>query len=166
MSEKKDISNTYNSIFDQNTVTELEDVVEGKEYQQAIFGQDMNGAINEVLYTRTQYIKDYSEIDEYYQREKKEQIKCIGMVCVIYAVVTAVSLFVENFMYAHPMMLNTVINGLLTAVKVFSGPICLFIILGFLKKLRQLKKHRQTAIEKLDNLKNEHITNATYDAKR
>ena len=166
MSEKKDISNTYNSIFDQNTVTELEDVIEGKEYQQAIFGQDMNGAINEVLYTRTQYIKDYSEIDEYYQREKKEQIKCIGMVCVIYAVVTAVSLFVENFMYAHPMMLNTVINGLLTAVKVFSGPICLFIILGFLKKLRQLKKHRQTAIEKLDNLKNEHITNATYDAKR
>lgn len=166
MSEKKDISSTYNSIFDQNTVTELEDVVEGKEYQQAIFGQDMNGAINEVLYTRTQYIKDYSEIDEYYQREKKEQIKCIGMVCVIYAVVTAVSLFVENFMYAHPMMLNTVINGLLTAVKVFSGPICLFIILGFLKKLRQLKKHRQTAIEKLDNLKNEHITNATYDAKR
>lgn len=166
MSEKKDISSTYNSIFDQNTVTELEDVVEGKEYQQAIFGQDMNGAINEVLYTRTQYIKDYSEIDEYYQREKKEQIKCIGMVCVIYAVVTAVSLFVENFMYAHPMMLNTVINGLLTAVKVFSGPICLFIIFGFLKKLRQLKKHRQTAIEKLDNLKNEHITNATYDAKR
>ena len=166
MSEKKDISSTYNSIFDQNTVTELEDVIEGKEYQQAIFGQDMNGAINEVLYTRTQYIKDYSEIDEYYQREKKEQIKCIGMVCVIYAVVTAVSLFVENFMYAHPMMLNTVINGLLTAVKVFSGPICLFIILGFLKKLRQLKKHRQTAIEKLDNLKNEHITNATYDAKR
>ena len=166
MSEKKDISSTYNSIFDQNTVTEFEDVVEGKEYQQAIFGQDMNGAINEVLYTRTQYIKDYSEIDEYYQREKKEQIKCIGMVCVIYAVVTAVSLFVENFMYAHPMMLNTVINGLLTAVKVFSGPICLFIILGFLKKLRQLKKHRQTAIEKLDNLKNEHITNATYDAKR
>ena len=52
MSEKKDISSTYNSIFDQNTVTEFEDVIEGKEYQQAIFGQDMNGAINEVLYTR------------------------------------------------------------------------------------------------------------------
>ena len=69
-------------------------------------------------------------------------------------------------MYAHPMMLNTVINGLLTAVKVFSGPICLFIVLGFLKKLRQLKKHKQTAVQKLDNLKNEHITNATYDAKR
>lgn len=166
MSEKKDISSTYNSIFDQNTVTELEDVIEGKEYQQAIFGQDMNGAINEVLYTRSQYIKDYSDIDEYYQREKKEQIKCIGMVCVAYAIITVISLFVENFMYAHPMMLNTVINGLLTAVKVFSGPICLFIILGFLKKLRQLKKHKQIAVQKLDNLKNEHITNATYDAKR
>lgn len=166
MSEKKDISSTYNSIFDQNTVTEFEDVIEGKEYQQAIFGQDMNGAINEVLYTRSQYIKDYSDIVEYYQKEKNEQIKCIGMACVAYTIITAVSLFVENFMYAHPMMLNTVINGLLTAVKVFSGPICLFIILGFLKKLRQLKKHKQTAVQKLDNLKNEHITNATYDAKR
>lgn len=163
---KKDISNDYNSVFDQNAVTEIEDVIEGKEYQQAIFGQDMNGAINEVLYTRTQYIKDYSEIVEYYQKEKNEQIKCIGMVCVAYAVITAVSLFVENFMYAHPMPLNTVINGFVTAAKTFSGPICLFLILGFLKKLRQLKKHKQTAVEKLDNLKNEHMTNATYDANR
>ncbi len=166
MSEKKDISSTYNSIFDQNIVTEMEDVVEGKEYQQALFGQDMTGAINDVLYTRSQYIKDYSDIDEYYQKEKKEQIKCIGMVCVAYAIITVISLFVENFMYAHPMMLNTVINGFLTAIKVFSGPICLFVILGFLKKLKQLKKHRQTAIDKLNNIKNEHMTNATYDANR
>lgn len=166
MSEKKDISSTYNSIFDQNTVTELEDVIEGKEYQQAIFGQDMNGAINEVLYTRSQYIKDYSDIVEYYEKERKEQIKCIGMVCIIYAVITAVSVFVENFMYAHPMMLNTVINGFLTAIKVFSAPICLLMILGFLKKLKQLKKHKKTAVEKLDNMKNEHMTNATYDASR
>lgn len=166
MSEKKDISSTYNSIFDQNTVTEMEDVIEGKEYQQAIFGQDVSGAINDVLYTRTQYIKDYSEIIEYYEKEKNEQIKCIGMVCVAYAVIAVLSLFVENFMYSHPMPLNTVINGLLTAIKAFSGPICLLIILGFLKKLRQLKKHRQTAIDKLNNIKNEHMTNATYDAGR
>ena len=77
MSEKKDISSTYNSIFDQNTVTELEDVIEGKEYQQAIFGQDMNGAINEVLYTRSQYIKDYSDIVDNYKKERNEQLKSI-----------------------------------------------------------------------------------------
>ena len=165
MSEK-DISQEYNSIFDQNTVTEMENVVEGKEYQHALFGQEINGAINDALYTRTQYIKDYSGIVEHYKKERNEHIKCIGMVCVIYAVITALSLLVENFMYAHPMPLNTVINGLLTAVKVFSGPICLFVILGFLKKLRQLKKHRQTSVEKLNNLKNEHMTNATYDASR
>lgn len=166
MSEKKDISSTYNSIFDQNTVTEIEDVIEGKEYQQAIFGQDIDGAINDVLYTRTQYIKDYSGIVDNYKKERNEQIKCIGMVCVAYAVITAISLFVENFMYAHPMLLNTVIDGLLTAVKAFSAPICLLVVLGFLKRLKQLKKHKQTAIEKLDNLKQEHMQEGTYDAGR
>ena len=83
MSEKKDISSTYNSIFDQNTVTEIEDVIEGKDYQQAIFGQDMSGAMNEVLYTRSQYIKDYSDIVNNYKKERNEQIKSIVMVSAV-----------------------------------------------------------------------------------
>lgn len=164
MSEKKDISNTYNSIFDQNTVTQLEDIVEGKEYQQAIFGQDMNGAVNEVLYTRSQYIKNYTEIIDYYEKEKKEQIRCICIVGAVYITLNILVFLVEKFMYAHPMNLNVIINGFVTAARAFDEMIALFFILGLLKKLRQLKKHKKLAIERLDNMKNEHMTNATYDA--
>ena len=92
MSEKKDISHEYNSIFDQNTVTEIEDVIEGKDYQQAIFGQDMSGAMNEVLYTRSQYIKDYSDIVNNYKKERNEQIKSIVMVSAVALVLGARSL--------------------------------------------------------------------------
>ena len=91
MSEKKDISNEYNSIFDQNTVTELDDIIEGKEYQQAFFGQEMDGIINDVLYTRSQYIKDYSELVDNYKKEKKVQLMSIVMTLGLWWLITIIS---------------------------------------------------------------------------
>ncbi len=164
MSEKKDISSTYNSIFDQNTVTELEDVIEGKEYQQAIFGQDMNGAMNEVLYTRSQYIKDYSDIVDNYKKERNEQIKSIAMVLGVAIVLSLVAELRYKFMG------TSVVTGLIkyigTLISVVVTIVPPFLIFGYIRRIFKCREQMKKAIQKLDAQKQEHMTNATYDANR
>ena len=164
MSEKKDISSTYNSIFDQNTVTEIEDVIEGKDYQQAIFGQDMSGAMNEVLYTRSQYIKDYSDVVNNYKKERNEQIKSIVMVSAVALVLSAVAEMRYWFMGTSVVTgLIKFIGGIISVVVTIVPP---FLIFGYIRQIFRSKKLMKKAIEKIDNIKNEHMTNATYDANR
>ncbi len=164
MSEKKDISSTYNSIFDQNTVTELEDVIEGKEYQQAIFGQDMNGAMNEVLYTRSQYIKDYSDIVDNYKKERNEQIKSITMVLGIAIVLSLVAEL------RYKIVGTSVITGLIkyagTLISIVVTLVPPFLIFGYIRRIFKCREQMKKAIQKLDAQKQEHMTNATYDANR
>ncbi len=163
MSEKKDISNEYNSIFDQNTVTELDDVIEGKEYQQAFFGQEMNGIINDVLYTRSQYIKDYSEIIDNHKKEKKEQLMSIVMTLGLWWIITIISEMLKN-------LGGGVIGGTATfaamIINFFVNIIVPFMIIGFAMRIFKLKKLKKMALERLDARKQEHMEAGTYDANR
>lgn len=163
MSEKKDISNEYNSIFDQNTVTEFEDVVEGNEYQQAFFGQEMDGIINDVLYTRSQYIKDYSELVDNYKKEKKVQLMSIVMTLGLWWLVTIISEMLKN-------LGGGVIGGTATfaamIITFFVNIIVPFILVGFVMRIFKLKKLKKLALERLDARKQEHMEAGTYDANR
>ncbi len=165
MSEnKKDISMDYNSIFDQNTVTELEDVIEGKEYQQAIFGQDVSGAINDVLYTRTQYIKDYSDIVDAYKKERNEQIKSTVIILGVAAVLSAVA-YIRYWVSGTSVITGLIkFAGILISIVVTIVPP--FLILGYIRRIFKSRELMKKAIQKLDNLKNEHMNSGTYDASR
>lgn len=164
MSEnEKDISLEYNSIFDQNTVTELEDVVEGREYQQAIFGQDMDGIINDVLYTRSQYIKDYSETVDNYKKEEKAQLMSILMTLGLWIMVTLLSKMLKS-------LGGGIIGGTATfasmIISFFGNIIVPLMLVGFLMRILRLKKLKKLALERLDARKQEHMETGTYDAGR
>lgn len=160
MSEnKKDISSEYNSVFDENITTDG-GVFENREYQQALFGQKMEGVGSEVLYTRSQYIKDYSDIVENYKKEQILQIECIIM--------TFIALLIINFLAWLTNGLSGVIGNAITyiigMVKIFSKPVAAFIIVGFIVRFIKLIKLRKNALERLEKTKREHMEAGTYDA--
>lgn len=160
MSEnKKDISSEYNSVFDENITTD-DNVFENREYQQALFGQKMDGVGSEVLYTRSQYIKDYSDIVENYKKEQILQIECIIM--------TFIALLIINFLAWLTNGLSGVIGNAITyiigIVKLFSKPVAAFIIVGFIVRFIKLIKLRKNALERLEKTKREHMEAGTYDA--
>lgn len=160
MSEnKKDISSEYNSVFDENITTD-DNVFENREYQQALFGQKMDGVGSEVLYTRSQYIKDYTDIVENYKKEQILQIECIIM--------TFIALLIINFLAWLTNGLSGVIGNAITyvigIVKLFSKPIAVFIIVGFIVRFIKLIKLRKNALERLEKTKREHMEAGTYDA--
>lgn len=160
MSEnKKDISSEYNSVFDENITTDG-GVFENREYQQALFGQKMDGVGSEVLYTRSQYIKDYTDIVENYKKEQILQIECIIM--------TFIALLIINFLAWLTNGLSGVIGNAITyvigIVKLFSKPIAVFIIVGFIVRFIKLIKLRKNALERLEKTKREHMEAGTYDA--
>lgn len=160
MSEnKKDISSEYNSVFDENITTDG-GVFENREYQQALFGQKMDGVGSEVLYTRSQYIKDYTDIVENYKKEQILQIECIIM--------TFIALLIINFLAWLTNGLSGVIGNAITyiigIVKLFSKPVAAFIIVGFIVRFIKLIKLRKNALERLEKTKIEHMEAGTYDA--
>lgn len=160
MSEnKKDISSEYNSVFDENITTDG-GVFENREYQQALFGQKMDGVGSEVLYTRSQYIKDYTDIVENYKKEQILQIECIIM--------TFIALLIINFLAWLTNGLSGVIGNAITyiigIVKLFSKPVAAFIIVGFIVRFIKLIKLRKNALERLEKTKREHMEAGTYDA--
>lgn len=160
MSEnKKDISSEYNSVFDENITTD-DNVFENREYQQALFGQKMDGVGSEVLYTRSQYIKDYTDIVENYKKEQILQIECIIM--------TFIALLIINFLAWLTNGLSGVIGNAITyiigIVKLFSKPVAAFIIVGFIVRFIKLIKLRKNALERLEKTKREHMEAGTYDA--
>ena len=165
MDNKENIADSYNSVFDENISYVEDEKFENREYFQHVHGGELD-EWGYVLFTRSQYTKQYLEIEENYQKEKKEQIKSICIVCAIFVVATIILFIVEKIMQANPMLLNVVINALVTGARLLSVAALLFFVLGLLKKLKQLKKHRQLAIDRLNAFKNEHMTNGTYDVGR
>ncbi len=160
MSEnKKDISSEYNSVFDENIPTD-DGTFKNREYQQALFGQKMEGVGSEVLYTRSQYIKDYTDTVENYKKEQLLQIKCIIM--------TVIALLIINFLAWLTNGLSGVIGNAITyvigIVKLFSKPVAAFIIVGFIVRFIRLIKLRKNALIRLEKTKREHMEAGTYDA--
>ena len=160
MSEnKKDISSEYNSVFDENIPTD-DGTFKNREYQQALFGQKMEGVGSEVLYTRSQYIKDYTDTVENYKKEQLLQIKCIIM--------TVIALLIINFLAWLTNGLSGVIGNAITyvigIVKLFSQPVAAFIIVGFIVRFIRLIKLRKNALIRLEKTKREHMEAGTYDA--
>lgn len=160
MSEnKKDISSEYNSVFDENIPTD-DGTFKSREYQQALFGQKMEGVGSEVLYTRSQYIKDYTDTVENYKKEQLLQIKCIIM--------TVIALLIINFLAWLTNGLSGVIGNAITyvigIVKLFSKPVAAFIIVGFIVRFIRLIKLRKNALIRLEKTKREHMEAGTYDS--
>lgn len=171
MSEsKKDISSDYNSVFDQNAPTEVDIVFENREYQQALFGQEIDGFRNEILYTRTRYIKDYTDITENCKKETKEQIKCILITfgaSLLLLLLSTVIQNIHNNLVGYVGVLGAVDSVLYlfkTIINVSLRFVPEFLILGYILRIIKLKKMKKRALEHLEKIKQEHMESGTYDA--
>jgi uncharacterized membrane protein len=166
LSEKENLADSYSSVFDQNVSYEEKETFKNREYFQSMHGNELNDWGKNVLFTRSQYNKEYAEIEGIYEREKKEQIKCILICFVAFVAVCVFLLIVEIIMYVKPMPINVIVRGFVAAIRVLSIVALVFFVFGLLKKIKQLKKQKIKAIKSLEIIKAEHMTNGTYDAGR
>lgn len=169
---KKDISNDYNSVFDENIPVEVENIFENREYQQALFGQEIDGFRNEILYTRSRYIKEYTDITENFKKETKEQVKCILITLgasLVLLFLSAAFEHIHNNLVGYVGVLGAIesISYLLrTIINVSLRFVPEFLILGFILRIFKLRKMKKRALEHLEKTKQEHMESGTYDASK
>ena len=192
MSEKKDISSTYNSIFDQNS---QEEVIEAdkmnRDYLYHIYDDEMASLNKEIRMTRTGYLRERVKIEESFGNEIKNYRKNLRTISVISGVIIgiAVVLFiiaaimiseymdgVWGFALEGKNVNNAVLNltwyyGAMVAfvgilILILGALIFLFFGGSAIKAIKRLKKNKARALQSLEDMKEENMLAGTYDASK
>ena len=192
MNEKKDISSTYNSIFDQNS---QEEVIEAdkmnRDYLYHIYDDEMASLNKEIRMTRTGYLRERVKIEESFGNEIKNYRKNLRTISVISGVVIgiAVVLFIVaaimiseymdgvwGFALEGKNVNNAVLNltwyyGAMVAfvgILIFILGALIFLFFGgsAIKAIKRLKKNKARALQSLEDMKEENMLAGTYDASK
>ena len=186
MSENKDISNDYNSIFDQNTQGFLEEENMNRDYLQMIYHDDMDCLNKEIRMTRTQYLNEMMDIEEHYVKEEKAGKKRLLIFFIIFLVLLAIAFFFfEGYLYFKEVLRVITVEGNAGsdlrrgywAASGFCGSLAwisfvvglfefIFLGLGTVKTVRRIKKWKVKALVKLEERKKENMLAGTYDASK
>lgn len=187
--EKPDISHIPNSMFDQNAASFVRSETMNRDYLYHIYGEDMDFLNKEVRLTRTKHYETREKIEngfaESIQYEKKKMVivTAIFLVLVIFAVISF-NISAESFdKYQELYELSFVEymdKGIVRAYWAMGG---LFFGVGWIalvtgatgfgllaynsiKNVRQYKKKRGKALERLEESKREQMLLGLYDAGR
>lgn len=192
MNEKKDISSTYNSIFDQNS---QEEVIEAdkmnRDYLYHIYDDEMASLNKEIRMTRTGYLRERVKIEESFGNEIKNYRKNLRTISIISGVVIgiAVVLFIVaaimiseymdgvwGFALEGKNVNNAVLNltwyyGAMVAfvgILIFILGALIFLFFGgsAIKAIKRLKKNKARALQSLEDMKEENMLAGTYDASK
>ena len=192
MNEKKDVSSTYNSIFDQNS---QEEVIEAdkmnRDYLYHIYDDEMASLNKEIRMTRTGYLRERVKIEESFGNEIKNYRKNLRTISVISGVVIgiAVVLFIVaaimiseymdgvwGFALEGKNVNNAVLNltwyyGAMVAfvgILIFILGALIFLFFGgsAIKAIKRLKKNKARALQSLEDMKEENMLAGTYDASK
>ncbi len=193
-SQKEDISLSYNDIFEYNTV-DVEPQMMNRDYLNHIYDDDMESLTKVVLLTRTQHFQRVEETKKSFEKELDWSKKVLTVSCVMLAVFVGIAIsfyaqglrfqemFIENMSNIKSYN-NGVINGYSTETlrgmwQIFglsgmAGSLFLlvggfqFFLLGYgnIKRIKKLKKTRESALQKLEDAKKEHMLAGTYDASK
>lgn len=164
---KKDISNSYLSVFDENVSTESDEVFINRDYQKLLLGEEVQGAMNVASYTRSQYVKDYNDIVGNYKKEQKEKLLCIAATVMGAIVLSILADVLQKLADTSGMSATFVILGAVVVIlKVVIPTVSIPIIIGFLRSMKKSKKLKNFHLEQLEKRKQIQMENGTYDAGR
>lgn len=192
--QKEDISSSYNDIFEYNTV-DVEPDMMNRDYLNHIYDEDMESLTKVVLLTRTQHFKRVEETKKSYEKEMNWSKKLLTVSGIILAVFIGVAIsfyaqglnfyeiFFENMSniksYNNGEIngydTNTLrgmwqifgLSGMVGSVFLFIGGLQFFFLgYGNIKRIKKLKKTRESALQKLEDAKKEHMLAGTYDASK
>ena len=172
--EKREFSETVNNevpegaeydVFSENS-TEKEQPV-NREYLNRIFDGGINLQHDTVTFTREMYGKMYLDIENHYEKERKEKVRMI-LLCQVLAFVSLILARVPisqtGILLTNVYGLAGIINFFLMLILILFAIAMEFFTIGHIKKFIKLKKEREKNIERLNQRKEEAMLSGTYDA--
>ena len=194
--ENKDISQDYNSIFDQNNLSFAQEENMNRDYLYQIYNDDMDSLNKEIRMTRTQYLQKYQKIEESFEKEIKQYKKHLVVFAIIMAVFVGFGLFSLymsldfNNLYreAYKDIAFSTYEGASSdndqkvaefvrkGIVVFGTIATIFLLIGIseflffgggtIRHISRLKKNREKALRHLEDMKKENMLAGTYDASK
>ena len=187
--QKEDISSSYNDIFEYNTV-DVEPETMNRDYLNQIYDEDMESLNKVVLLTRTQHFKRVEETKKSYEKEinwSKKLLTVSGIILAVFIGV-AISFYAQGLRFQEMFTENIFkigssegysvtelkamwqifgLSGMVGSVFLFIGGLQFFFLgYGNIKRIKKLKKTRESALQKLEDAKKEHMLAGTYDASK
>ena len=187
--QKEDISSSYNDIFEYNVV-DVEPETMNRDYLNQIYDENMESLNKVVLLTRTQHFKRVEETKKSYEKEinwSKKLLTVSGMILAVFIGV-AISFYAQGLRFQEMFTENIFkigssegysvtelkamwqifgLSGMVGSVFLFIGGLQFFFLgYGNIKRIKKLKKTRESALQKLENAKKEHMLAGTYDASK
>lgn len=158
----------YSSVFAYNEpAPEAEERVTfaNRDYVKAYYNDEMKGINPEVRYTRSQYIKDFNDLQDSYRQNVKRQILCIAATLGGYALLMLfrfVLIKIATQTYSNLVVTLIEVAVMVTPLLGFLAAGCL--IFGFAKQIFKAKRQYEYSVEQLENRKEQSMLAGSYDA--
>ena len=187
--EKPDISHIPNSMFDQNAASFVRSETMNRDYLYQIYGESMDFLNKEVRLTRTRHYEMREDIEKtfaesiQYEKKKMVIVTAIFLVLVIFAVISF-GISADSFDKYQELyelsfveyMDKDIVRAYWAMGGLFFGVGWIALVIGAtgfgllaynsIKNVRQYKKKREKALEKLEESKREQMLLGLYDASR
>lgn len=162
--EKEDISHLANRMFDENVVCEEEKPL-GREYFDAVHHGELKPNTDHIVMTRSMYNKSVMKIEENTKAEIKEAKKYIPVYIVIVISLYILTVAVNTVLQSIGDQVFFMLSSGVTAAACMILPTLVFLFTAStFKKIKRAKKARESALQRLEQTKQECMMMGTYDA--
>lgn len=166
-------------MFENNPNTFIEGEQMNRDYLVSLYNEDMSFLNKEIRMTRSGYIKMYSDIESSYQNRKKETIKQLIPMVVMYVIAIAVAIFLrlvskeflalmDLWMFGNPRQVAAYIGGIFLGfsrvIFLSTSTILITYVVKMIKTLKRFDRYRENALTKLEENKAECMSAGQYDA--
>ncbi len=185
---QENYSEKFDEMFQYNTTENVEEM--NRDYLHQIYNDEMKSLNKLTLLTRTQHLKRIDEVNENFGKKIKsaKRKRIISIVLLILCLIATISFYTQGWDY-YDLYANAAEefnNGDVTArseinsswfIYGFSGLFGgLTLLIGLLqyyfmgignkKRIKELEKRRERAIQNLEDIKKENMLAGTYDASK
>lgn len=162
--EKEDISHLANRMFDQNVIFEEEKPL-GREYFDAVHHGELKPNTDHIVLTRSMYNKSVIKIEENTKQEIRDAKKYIPLyiliIVLLYVLTVAINTVCHN-VGIEPLLR---LSGGVSAAALMILPALSFIFAyTTIKRVKNAKRAREKALQRLEDDKKECMILGTYDA--